>query len=37
MPEMDGLEFLKEIRKDYQYLPFIILSGQSEEKKLWTH
>lgn len=33
MPEMDGLEFLKEVRKDYQYLPFIILSGQSEEKK----
>jgi CheY-like chemotaxis protein len=33
MPEMDGLEFLKEVRKEFQYLPFIILSGQSEEKK----
>ena len=33
MPEMDGLEFLKEIRKEFKYLPFMILSGQSEEQK----
>lgn len=31
MPEMDGIEFLKVVRKEYPRLPFIILTGRSRE------
>ena len=31
MPEMDGIEFLKVIRKNYPTLPFIIFTGRGRE------
>ena len=37
MPEMDGLELIKEIRKDdqYKYVPILMLTTESQmEKKL---
>jgi CheY-like chemotaxis protein len=30
MPEMNGIELLKSIRKDYPYLPFILLTAKDE-------
>ncbi|MES2678678.1 MAG: response regulator [Bacteroidota bacterium] len=35
MPVMDGITFLKEVRKDdtYRYLPVIILTTESQETK----
>jgi two-component system chemotaxis response regulator CheY len=35
MPVMDGITFLKEVRKDpqYRYLPIIILTTESQEVK----
>lgn len=32
MPETDGIEFLKIIRKDYPFLPFIIFTGRGREE-----
>jgi len=31
MPEMDGIEFLKAVRAEYPFLPFIIFSGKARE------
>lgn len=31
MPEMDGLEFLKEVRKTWHTLPFILFTGKGRE------
>jgi PAS domain S-box-containing protein len=31
MPDIDGLEFLNEVRKDYPKLPFILLTGKGSE------
>lgn len=31
MPGMNGIEFLKEVRKQYPYLPFIIFTGKGRE------
>jgi two-component system chemotaxis response regulator CheY len=35
MPRMDGISFLKEVRKldKYKYLPFLILTTESQESK----
>lgn len=32
MPDIDGIEFLKIIKKDYPYLPFIIFTGRGREE-----
>jgi PAS domain S-box-containing protein len=32
MPEMDGIEFLKVLRKEYPSLPFIIFTGKGREE-----
>ena len=32
MPKMTGLELIKEVRFDFNDIPFILLSGYSEEK-----
>ncbi len=32
MPEMDGIEFLKALRKEYPTLPFIIFTGRGREE-----
>ena len=32
MPEMDGLEFLVSLRKEYPHLPFIIFTGRGREE-----
>ncbi|MEN6395405.1 MAG: PAS domain S-box protein, partial [Methanoregula sp.] len=32
MPVMDGIEFLKEIRKKYDHIPFILFTGKGREE-----
>jgi len=32
MPKMNGIEFLKEVRKEYHTLPFIIFTGRGREE-----
>lgn len=32
MPEMDGIEFLKEVRKQYGDIPFILFTGRGREE-----
>ncbi|MEN6611496.1 MAG: PAS domain S-box protein [Methanoregulaceae archaeon] len=32
MPEKDGIEFLQEVRRDYQDLPFILFTGKGREE-----
>ncbi|MDD1693124.1 MAG: PAS domain S-box protein [Methanoregula sp.] len=32
MPEMDGIEFLKEVRKSYGDIPFILFTGRGREE-----
>ncbi len=32
MPEMNGIDFLKAVRKSYGYLPFIIFTGKGREE-----
>lgn len=32
MPEMDGIEFLKQVRKEYPDLPFVMFTGKSREE-----
>lgn len=32
MPSMDGLDFLKEIRKKYSFMPFVLFSGKGRDQ-----
>ncbi len=34
MPEMDGISFVREFRKDDRFTPVIMLTTESEEKKI---
>jgi len=36
MPGMDGLEFLQQVRKQYQNIPFILLTGKGREEVVIT-
>ena len=32
MPEMDGIEFLKQVRRDFKDIPFILFTGKGREE-----